>query len=369
MGERIEIGVERCGAPEDLRISHPAQPFISLRAVGWHAFEVAALAPKDVVPQPVHSRISGVKLDGFRGVGMEYQALDGFARGYSRKAGHFNIAEAVVSEMRLKGFCASASQNEGISLLRCSHVVPIELALRIEHFAKAHLDSGSTWALHMEPRPSNHVLAHIEYEDSGCWAGHGDGVQCLCDSDRLEVLSGDLCLGTRHDLDWAPVSVGIGRLSPAWFFQPGIVNLPVVDFGAKDRGGCCLPGFIADNRGARAVDIGEFQLGEEAGGRRSIVEPAVHGEEPRGIPPVSQESADRVVPLVEAGGNVIRLIDDLLAVIGPAGSQNLIANRLAVQAKLIAAERCGVEPGGADLLRNKKGIAQQACWVRRPRTP
>ena len=48
-----DVEVERRGGREDLRVAGPAQPLVALRAVGRHVEEVAALAPYDILLQPV----------------------------------------------------------------------------------------------------------------------------------------------------------------------------------------------------------------------------------------------------------------------------------------------------------------------------
>src|SRR5271166_4372537 len=53
VAERRNIGVVGACTPENLRVAHPTQTFIALRAIGGDAQEIAPLAPQSHLPHPI----------------------------------------------------------------------------------------------------------------------------------------------------------------------------------------------------------------------------------------------------------------------------------------------------------------------------
>src|SRR5581483_2795106 len=75
-----------------------------------------------------------------------------------------------------------------------------------------------------------------------------------------------------------------------------------------------------------------------------------------------------VLPLLQHGGNVPGLIDNLLAKVGPTRSEHLVAYRFAVDMEFIGSESGGVETRRHNGLRDAEGMPQRGHSGRRHRT-
>ncbi len=191
VGKRIQVRIEGSGPPEDLRISHPAQALVALRAIGRHTQKIAALSPQNIAPQLVHRRVGRLELDRKRRGGIEDDALDGVSRRRPRISGQFNIAESVESEVRLERFSSLPAQELSVGRLGRAQILGVEFAVWLEHFSKAQLDLGSRLACDVHPRPANHVLTKIEDVHAGLRIGDRLWLQCFVDPDGLKILRDD----------------------------------------------------------------------------------------------------------------------------------------------------------------------------------
>ena len=106
--EGIDVHVVGGGAHEHLRITHPAETLVALRAVGRNREEVAALAPDDVLVEPVHVGIRRLKAAQLPAHRFQHETFHIRQRQGLVEAVDFNVTESVESEMGLEHFHASA---------------------------------------------------------------------------------------------------------------------------------------------------------------------------------------------------------------------------------------------------------------------
>jgi hypothetical protein len=59
--EILDVHVERGGGAEGLCVARPAEAFVALRTIGWHAQEIATLAPLDVRLELVEVRVGALE--------------------------------------------------------------------------------------------------------------------------------------------------------------------------------------------------------------------------------------------------------------------------------------------------------------------
>ncbi len=119
---------------------------------------------------------------------VEDHAFDRVRCRSSRVAGKFDVAETVESEVRLERFASLPAQNVSVGGLGRTQVLGVEFAVRLEHFAEADSNFGSSLTRNVQPRPSDHVLAEIEDVDSRRRICNRLGLEDLVDPDGLKIL-------------------------------------------------------------------------------------------------------------------------------------------------------------------------------------
>ena len=86
---------------EHLRVAHPPEPLVALRAVGRHVDEVALLPPDDVVLELVDQRLRRLERAGRRHVRVHDDAGQAVERQLARVAVHGDVPESLEREVRL----------------------------------------------------------------------------------------------------------------------------------------------------------------------------------------------------------------------------------------------------------------------------
>jgi hypothetical protein len=165
-------------------------------------------------------------------------------------------------------------------------------------------------------------------------------------------------MGLRH-LNRFPFPVGKRSGFPAGLVFLCVVGFAVVDFSAENWRRIGLPRFVGDHPVYGAVLIGDAHLRSERRWRVTVVVSLSGPHERGGIPAGSEERADRVFARFELRGYVVGLVDDPRAVVGPARSQDLIANRLAIEKEFVRPQRSGVDTRRYDRLFNLECLAKR----------
>ena len=152
------------------------------------------------------------------------------------------------------------------------------------------------------------------------------GVQHPLDADGLEILRDDGWLEGLDDFDRAPLGVGECGRAPPGLLAASVVGFAVVDLGFQDRRDVSLPALVGRNPVDGAVGIFDAQLRLERGRRVAVVIRLLQPLQRRGVPSRRKIRADRVASCLEIGGDVVGLIGDAAAIVGPARRKNLIAD-------------------------------------------
>ncbi len=159
--ERRDIHRVRRGRDEDLRVAHPAEALVALRAVGGHAEVVATLAPQDVGEQAVQARIGAFPGADAARVAAEDHASDSVQRRLRRQAGQLDVAEAVEGERRLPDLDPGARADVVIGVARAAHVGHVDRAIRVQHLGEAHLQLRARGGGDLQPDEADQVLAEV----------------------------------------------------------------------------------------------------------------------------------------------------------------------------------------------------------------
>ncbi len=122
-------------------------------------------------------------------------------------------------------------------------------------------------------------------------------------------------------------------LVPAGDFLPGIVVLAQHEIGRRDGTGMLLPGVIGHDPVRGAVRVSHLQLREE--GRN--LSPGLVGTVPdvAAVPAVAHQAGQGVVAGFDQRGDVVNLIANAFVIGGPVGSEDVVADALAVEVEFI----------------------------------
>ena len=127
-----------------------------------------------------------------------------------------------------------------------------------------------------------------------------------------------------------------------------------------------FPRFVAYDRIARAVGVFDFELHQQPDRRRPEVVSGLQPAQAVGVPASAQNRADGVPALSHLRSNVIDLINDSLAIVGPARSENIVSHALAVQIQLVGSQRSRINSSAPNRLGQAEIFSQQIDWLRRP---
>ena len=101
LGEkRGDIGVETRGAHVGLRVAHPAEALVALRAIRGDLDEVGALRPLGVAGELREHRVAALEPARERRIVVQHEAGDGVGRGFLGESGEFDVLKAVIRETR-----------------------------------------------------------------------------------------------------------------------------------------------------------------------------------------------------------------------------------------------------------------------------
>ena len=109
--------------------------------------------------------------------------------------------------------------------------------------------------------------------------------------------------------------------------------------------------------------VGELQLQlQEKSGAAAVHRTLVVMSQGAGVPAIAQDRAKRIVARGNEAGDVIGLIMHALAEIRPAGGEDVLAHRLAVEPQFIDAESGDVGGGTFDRAGHREFFAQVRGW-------
>ena len=214
--------------------------------------------------------------------------------------------------------------------------------------------------VHTHPHPPDHVLAKVIATDHSRIAP-GRGRQQL----RLEFVQG--ANGRRaHGLEQnrigmvgargLPAAIIETRLVPSRELQARIVTFPHEQIAGEHRAVREFPsGIGADDLGT-PIEVIEGDLCQEF--RPVAVELPPAPGDVAAKPAIAQNRADGVVTDDDQGRDVEALIGHPPVVVGPARGQLQVAHPLAIEARLVDAERRGVKAGAGNAGADKEGAPQ-----------
>jgi hypothetical protein len=349
--EAGNVAIPGGGPAEDLGVAHPAEALVALRAVGGDLEEIAPLAPVDVALELVDERVVAGKRAGARGVAVQYDAGDGIGQEGVGVAVDLDVAKAVEREARLPGLAARvAAEDIVVGLPGGAQVLSVDRAVGIEHLGEAQADHLAGLAANMEANAADHVLAEVEHPG---WGGpdvefhrRSDGLEFLRRAHERPEGRGQFNPGIGEAGDRRPGAVIVAGFVPAAKLAPGVVRFTVDQVGFDDRAESGLPGAIGHDGLGGAVGEGQHELGEQLRALAVIV--ALTPADVAAIPAVAEEGAGGVGARAEEDRDIVGLVLHALLVLGPAGGEDIVADAVAVEMKLIEAEGGGVEAGRGD---------------------
>ena len=314
--ERAGIHVVERGGREDLGVAAPAEALVALRAVGGEVEEVSLLPAHDAALEPVDERIGALK-----GAGVGERGVDddgGECAGRGRDAGDLDVAETVEGEARLPRFLAAACADVAVGGAGAAQARGVEGAVGFEHFAKAQRDRGAAFRANGQARPAGDILREVEDEHAGLWLGDGDGCALFHAADGRARFFAELDRRRGEKIDGEPIARCEAR----------VAGLAVIERVRADRSGGGLPARVGDEvRFLAAVVRDEF--GEERG-IKSVAQAELRLAEDAAVPAVAEHDVDRVFAGAEQVGDVVVQEIDPLAIVGPAGSEHVFADALAI---------------------------------------
>ena len=330
--ELLNIEVDGGGAAEHLGVAGPAQTLVTLGAVGGDVQIVGLLTPDDVVIQLVDLFVAAavrtgalhIGIDGDGGEVCQIHSFEGIL-------GQPDVAEALEAVAGLEhiGFTTADIGHfaSGVAV-----VGVVEVAVGIQHFAVVQHDAaapgGGDGNLHI----AGHILAKVD--DLLALGGDDQfhGSQMFLLGDVLAYLGDHLAA----DLDGPGVAQQLN-------FGGLVHGLAVVDLGEGDFVCVNLPIGAGGDALLGAVGKKDVQPSQSADLVGKITVVALEADITHS-PALACADGEGVVAF-QQGGDVIGLILDTLFVAGPAGSQNVLANPLAVEVGDVGAHGGGAEGG------------------------
>jgi len=132
-----------------------------------------------------------------------------------------------------------------------------------------------------------------------------------------------------------------------------------------------LPCAVARNLDLAAICHGEVELHDAFGRAEGPGEFGVAaGRMQHAIHAVAEEHAEDIFAGAQAGGDVVGVVGDGLAIVGPTRSEDILGDRSAVEAQLILSEAGGVKHSAANGTSEPEALAEerQGRCVRRGAT-
>ena len=280
----------------------------------------------------------------------------------ARPSGDLRVAEAVEGEGRLEHVVAAA-QDVAVGGERGAQRARAELAV-LQHLGVLDRDLGALRAVHRDADPADEVLAEVDQRLARRRGGD------LLDGSSFQRVTRGPTYGASFAVSKSsactPVQV-VGRESgtqPGVVAQAGVDGLAVVEVVREHRARAGGPAVVGDDDLGRPVFEGDLELREGAelvAVERAAARPAETPAEPA----VAEREAEDARRLEQAGDVVGRVAEAPL-VAAPAGSQQVVRDRAAVQPGLddaLGAEAEGRARDGAVALLEGELAAQQRCPV------
>ena len=181
-----------------------------------------------------------------------------------------------------------------------------------------------------------------------------DRLQFLLHADRRHHLRNHCAAGGILIHSRVPVGVVKAGRCPARLLAAGVVGFAAVEVVAGDGAGGGFPaGAGCDSVGA-AVGVLEVQLEAQARGVAVAMLPAGFA-----VPAVTQHDADGIGACLQQLGHVVGHVEDAFCVFAGGGVEDMVADALAVEVKLVPAQAGDMEAGAADRLGEVEFLAQK----------
>ena len=259
-GIHVETG--RC--TENLRVSGPAKPFITLGAVRWHIQEITLLSPDGIFKETVYFIIGGG--DGTRsfqrrinGAGFKTEAAQHILD--KRYPAHLHIAETIEGKMRAHMSLFPVG-DIGIFRLRRTQVIPVKIII-LQDLPILQRNFGSFFRPAVKFHPSCDFLTKIQHLFSCRGNKQAGRREPFMNPHRHTHPLRQLSLRSRrtHGRNRSLFHAsGEPALIPVPDFPARIIDLTIIDIGEKDRRRNAFPCFISGNHLPGAVTEGDKKL-------------------------------------------------------------------------------------------------------------
>src|SRR5207245_724444 len=114
-----------------------------------------------------------------------------------------------------------------------------------------------------------------------------------------------------------PLVVVITWCRPTGQFKASIVRLAVIDIIGQDGPPRCMPGFIGDDALCRAIQVVDFELGQQRQPVTVDITPPITETKSTTIPTVTQDGTDGVLAFAQQARHIERLVAQPVVVAGP----------------------------------------------------
>ncbi|MNS22148.1 hypothetical protein D3C72_539310 [compost metagenome] len=222
-------------------------------------------------------------------------------------------------------------------------------------------DGSPRRSRHLHLRPTGQDAAEIEHPDARAHLGAGDRLNLLDGADRLG-RGGDQDTRRRDRLQRGrPALTGEARRPPADRLAPGVIAFARIDGVVQRRPVGRGPVTVGRHHLAATIGISNLKLGAQ----RRLGAPGRLVEIPfvrlgHAVPAAPQFGGQHILAGAQQAGHVIGLIEDTLAVVGPAGRHRQLGHGLTVHGQIGPAARCDIEASRSDLAAfDGKGPTQQ----------
>src|SRR5689334_6649423 len=124
----------------------------------------------------------------------------------------------------------------------------------------------------------------------------------------------------------------------------GIIRLTVINIAGQNRSPRSTPCLVSHETLGCAVDVVDFELGEQCQAVTVDVAPSTTKAEPPTVPAIAQHGPNGVAAFLQKPRHIERLVAQPMVVAGPSGVQNAIANGGAIELRFIDAQGRHIEP-------------------------
>ena len=292
---------------------------------------------------------------------MDHDPGDGISFRRFAQAANLYITETVEGEVRLKNLLALTGESEKVRRLTTSQARGINRAVRIEHFAVADGDPLSRRAADFQAHPTHHVLAQIKRPTPRPRFIDLDGFQLLNPPRRLHQRSLYLRIRRAPCGHRPPCTIIKARRIPPGHRQPCVQLATHQQIRVADGTEGCLPALVTSHHLGAAIRQFNDKLRHES--RPTAVEIALAEMRQRArIPAVTQNRAEGITALPNLRGDVIRLVVNALAELGPTGCKHVVADPLAIEVQLINTQRSDINHGPLDGLTDAEVLPEIRRW-------